>query len=237
MTIPFAAFMQRLRDATDVRTQMDLARTLGVNRSAITQAKNRDAVPVKWVLSLSRSHGLNPDWLEFGKGPRRTAAQADRSGSLVKQALANAAALHSREPAPFMNVPQVRARLCAGGGSFELEAIPVALHPLPVSWLARMGTPREMVFMDVVGNSMEPGIMDGDMVLVDQAAKQLSAKSIMAVGFEETIYIKRVEHLSQANGLRLLSDNPDYTPITIQGDELDSFRVIGRVVWLCRNCR
>ena len=33
-----------------------------------------------------------------------------------------------------------------------------------------MGSPKSMVFMDVVGSSMEPGILDGDMVLVDQSA-------------------------------------------------------------------
>lgn len=224
MTIPFDAFYKRVAESAGIATQMDLARALDVNRSAITQAKNRNAVPQKWVLLLSRKFAVSPDWLEFGKGPRmQPAAEA---------------------PKPFappdtkfetVLVPKVRATLCAGGGSFELEAVPVAEHPMPRSWLARMGKPEAMVFMDVIGNSMEPGIRDGDMVLVDQTATELAPKAILAVGHEDVIFLKRIRQ--RPNGIALLSDNPDYAPIEIMGDELASFRVIGKVVWLCRDCR
>lgn len=224
MIIPFADFFQRVSQHTDIATQMDLARTLGVNRSAVTQAKNRNAVPQKWVLSLSRLYGLSPDWLEFGKG-------------VPLAGVASSPKIHSAPETDFetVMVPKVKATLCAGGGSFELEAVPVAEHPLPRSWLARLGNANAMVFMDVIGNSMEPGIRDGDMVLVDQSVAEPTPKSVLAVGFEDAIYIKRLERHS--GGFLMLSDNPDYSPIRVAGDELESFRVIGKVVWLCRDCR
>lgn len=227
MTIPFDAFFQRVSERTDLATQMDLARALGVNRSAITQAKSRDAVPPKWILALSRRYGISPDWLEFGR---------DNAVKTVSSA--------SRPLAPLtlpdvsletVMVPKVRATLCAGGGSMELEAVPVSEHPLPRAWLSRMGVPGAMVFMDVIGNSMEPGIRDGDMVLVDQSQTGAISQTILAVGHEDAIFIKRLE--KRGNGLVMLSDNPDYAPVTIRGDEIDSFRIIGKVVWLCRDCR
>lgn len=132
-------------------------------------------------------------------------------------------------------VPKVRATLCAGGGSFELEAVPVSEHPLPRAWLSRMGSPNEMVFMDVIGNSMEPGIRDGDMVLVDQSRTDVSPKAVLAVGYDEAIFIKRLE--KRPGGVVMISDNPDYAPVALAGDEMNSFRVIGKVVWLCRDCR
>ncbi|MDL2209976.1 helix-turn-helix domain-containing protein [Desulfovibrio sp. OttesenSCG-928-O18] len=226
MVIPFDAFFQRVCESTDVATQMDLARALDVNRSAITQAKNRDAVPSKWILALSRRYNLSPDWLEYGKGEFGKKAPASIPGQILPLPEAGL---------ETVMVPKVRATLCAGGGSFELEAVPVSEHPLPRAWLSRMGSPNAMVFMDVIGNSMEPGIRDGDMVLVDQAAVEPTAKSILAVGYEDAIYIKRLER--QANGFLLVSDNPDYAPIRVAGDEMASFRVIGKVVWLCRDCR
>lgn len=224
MTIPFDTFFQRVARNTDIATQMDLARALGVNRSAITQAKNRDAVPQKWVLALSRMYGLSPDWLEFGTGiPKNFTAASTRILTLPET--------HTET----VMVPKVKAILCAGGGSFELEAVSVSEHPLPRAWLSRLGSANSMVFMDVIGNSMEPGIRDGDMVLVDQSAAEPTAKSILAVGFEDAIYIKRLE--KHSGGFLMLSDNPDYSPIQVVGDELQSFRVIGKVVWLCRDCR
>lgn len=227
MTIPFDAFFRRVSESTDIATQMGLADALGVNRSAITQAKNRNAVPQKWILTLSRRYSLSPDWLEFGtKGiPGRNTGSPKPLTPLV---------LPDTQLETVM-VPKVRATLCAGGGSLELEAVPVSEHPLPYAWLSRLGSPKAMVFMDVIGDSMEPGIRDGDMVLVDQSHKDVTPKSILAVGYDEAIYIKRLE--KRPAGLTMVSDNPDYAPVSINGDELQSFRVIGKVVWLCRDCR
>ncbi|MDL2272787.1 helix-turn-helix transcriptional regulator [Desulfovibrio sp. OttesenSCG-928-I05] len=243
MPLSFADFVRRLREKTDLATQMDIAAALGVNRSAITQAKKRDAVPQKWVLALSRSHGLSPDWLEFGKGPSRLrdlndvrTMHAERTGRTEEAALPSPLAFAATErfQGEIIAVPQVQAKLCAGGGSFELEAVPVAEHPFPLSWLSRMGRPSAMVFMDVIGNSMEPGIADGDMVLVDQSAVTPMPRSIMAVGYDDAIFIKRLER--HGNGVHLVSDNPEYPPITIRGDEMEQLRIIGKVVWLCRDC-
>ena len=59
---------------------------------------------------------------------------------------------------------------------------------------------------------MEPSINDGDMVLIDQSGTSLNPHGIFAVGFEETLYIKRVE---QRSGYIILhSDNPDYSDIS-----------------------
>lgn len=219
MNIPFDAFFARVAKETEIRTQTALADALGVNRSAITQAKVRNAVPQKWILALARRCAISPDWLEYGKGTPRPKAPVQAQESL---------------PADVVFVPKVAARLCAGGGSFEHGAYPVAKHPFPRQWLARMGRPAAMVFMDVVGDSMEPGIYDGDMVLVDQSAQQPAARAVMAVGVDDAVYIKRVEQ--RGGGIRLLSDNPSYGPMELYGDELETFRIIGKVIWLCRDC-
>lgn len=218
MTIHYVDFFERLRKATGIDTQMALADALGVNRSAITQAKLRNAVPQKWILALARKYALSPDWLEFGTG-----REDEKAGGRFVSAVV-AKDLHV--------VPKAAARLCAGGGSFEVDAAPVAEYPLPRSWLAGLGNPSSMVLMDVVGDSMEPEIHDGDMVLVDTSNLHIAPDKIFAVGFDDAIYLKRVERFGDA--LRLLSDNPAYAPIELCGDELGSFRVIGRMVWLCR---
>jgi plasmid maintenance system antidote protein VapI len=110
MIIPFDTFFQRVSRNTDIATQMDLARALGVNRSAITQAKNRNAVPQKWVLALSRMYGLSPDWLEFGTGtPKELSSASARVLSLPETQMET------------IMMPKVKAILCAGSGSFELE--------------------------------------------------------------------------------------------------------------------
>lgn len=247
MTIPFTPFFERLVDATGINTQMALAEALGVNRSAVTQAKLRDAVPQKWILALARRYTLSPDWLEFGSGsPRpalRKSAAAARLSPVCKigRGPAERPVSVARNGAPFrldqdlVYVPKAAARLCAGGGSFETGALPVSEHPFPRQWLAKMGNPSSMVFMDVVGDSMEPGILDGDMVLVDQSNTGISPQVVLAVGLEDAIYLKRVE--KRSDGILLHSDNGAYPNIELFGDDLSTFRIIGKVVWFCRDCR
>lgn len=254
MSIAFDDFFKRLCSATDLRSQMDLARALGLNRSAITQAKIRDAVPQKWILALARRYSLSPDWLEFGTGtprPQRSREEGNQfrssharpqvvagggiAGQVVRSAAQNPLPHSSPTGEDLVYIPKSAARLCAGGGSFEVDAAPVAIYPLPRVWLNTLGKPSSMVFMDVVGDSMEPGIYDGDMVLVDTSRKDLHPASILAVSFDNAIYLKRVQR--ESHGLSMHSDNPAYGPVTLQGDELDCFHVIGRMIWLCRNYR
>ncbi len=51
----FDAFFRRAEGACGVKSQSDLATLLGVHRSAVTQAKNKDSVPKAWALTLSRT--------------------------------------------------------------------------------------------------------------------------------------------------------------------------------------
>ncbi|EKO38335.1 MAG: putative transcriptional regulator [Solidesulfovibrio magneticus str. Maddingley MBC34] len=214
----FEGFFERAAKAAGIASQAELAALLGVHRSAVTQAKRKDAVPKAWVLTVSRRAGADPDWLEFGRrrgGSGRVAAGGEADLSEI-----------------FAAVPKVRARLSAGGGSFETGGEVERVYPFRQDWLRAKGQPSRMVLMDVVGNSMEPEIRHGDMVLIDQGQTAVVAHGVYAVGLEDTVLVKRVE--KRPGQLVLLSDNRDYAPIVLTGEELDALRVIGRVLWVGR---
>ena len=210
----FEGFFSRAAKAAGLTSQTGLADLLGVHRSAVTQAKKKDAVPKAWVLAVSRRTGADADWLEFGRMGRPT---AHGSGA---------------DDGPFIGVPKVRARLSAGGGSFETRGEVASVVPFREDWLRRKGSVSDMVLMDVVGNSMEPEIRHGDTVLIDQGQTAVVAHAVYAVGVEDTVLVKRVE--KRPGAIVLLSDNRDYAPIVLSGDELDALRVIGRVLWVGR---
>ena len=48
-----------------------MGRFLGINQSAISDAKRRGTIPAEWLLTLLRGKGINPDWVLTGKGARR----------------------------------------------------------------------------------------------------------------------------------------------------------------------
>lgn len=208
--LKFKPFFLRIAEATGISSQTQLASILNVNRSAITQAKVNDSIPAKWILHLSREFGLSPDWIEKGTGSK-----------LIRD-----------DETAFEKIPKVKARLSAGGGSFEVGDEIEGFYSFQKDWLRAKGIPGNMVLMDIFGNSMEPELKDGDTVLVDQSQKAILAGAIFAVGIEDTVMVKRLE--KHPNKLVLRSDNEAYTPVFLQGDEIDTVRIIGKVIWVCR---
>ena len=209
----FESFFQRVLQATGIDSQNGLATVLQIHRSAITQAKRTDSIPDKWLVKLYRIYGLNPDWLEKGVGPK-----------FLKDSLSDGA--------EYTSIPKVEARLSAGNGSFEVGSGVKSYYLFQKTWLKQKGASDNLVLMDIFGNSMEPELKEGDTVLIDQKQKDILAGAIYAVGVDDTIMVKRVE--KHPNKLVLLSDNRDSVPVYLSTDELDNVRIIGKVIWSCR---
>ncbi len=208
----FDSFMKRLHEATTIASQANLSKSLRISRSAITQAKRKDSIPPKWIAELSRLHNVNPDWLEKGTGPK-----------ILSQNIYHEI---------FLQVPKIKARLSAGGGSFETEPEIKEFYSFRKDWLSKKGKARDMVLMDIFGNSMEPELKEGDTVLIDQSQNAVLAGAIYAVGLADTIVVKRLE--KRPKELVLLSENERYPMIRFRDEEMNSVRIIGKVIWICR---
>ena len=204
----FDEFFQRVAKVTGIGTQKELAGLLGIDPAAITLAKSR-GVPKAWSLTLAEQLGLNPEWLRTGRGPA-----------------------HLNETGTTALIPKVAARACAGGGSLELDGAVVDELPFDRSWLSRKGNPARMVAMDVVGDSMSPEIEPGDTILIDQSQDRVADNNVYVIGLGESIQVKRVQ--VRPGLVILFSTNQRYSPVTLQGDEIDTLRVIGRVLWSSR---
>lgn len=210
------ALIKRILNATGISSQSELANELEINRSGITHARNKNKIPDKWILKLYRKFGFNPKWIESGIGNVFIHTQ-------------------SNDDIEFKSIPKVAARLSAGTGSFECEEDITDYLSFQTRWLANKGSANHMVAMEVFGQSMEPVIREGDTVLIDQSQKNILAGAIYAVGVEDTILVKRLE--KHPNKLVLCSDNKDYEPIYLDREDTDKVRIIGKVVWSCREYR
>ncbi len=212
----FDIFIRRVFEALKISSQNRLAILLGINRAGITQAKNKGTVPDKWILDLYRKYGINPDWIETGKG-KMFIAERDGSGIVSE----------------YRSAPHVKARLCAGDGSFEVDENISDHWMFRADWLNRKGSPSHMILIDIYGTSMEPELKHGDTVMIDTSQQDILAGSIYAVGIEDTIMVKRIE--KHPGKLVLRSDHKDYEPVYLSQNEMDSFRIIGKIVWISRD--
>ena len=134
----------------------------------------------------------------------------------------------------FVDVPMVEARLSAGGGSLETSGRQERSYSFRRNFLHRLGQPSQMVLMRVDGDSMEPELQDGDIVLLDQSQSAPRPGKIYAVGVEDMVYLKQIDKVPGKIILR--SINPVYAPLEIEVTEqlADTVRIIGRAVWWCR---
>jgi DNA polymerase V len=82
-------------------------------------------------------------------------------------------------------------------------------------------------YVRVEGDSMEPRIHDGELLVVDQMVETKDGDIVIArLGCE--FMVKRL-HTEGDGGIRLLSENPSYAPIEIT--EGMDFEVWGRVMY------
>ena len=139
------------------------------------------------------------------------------------------------DPVEYVMIPKVAAKAGAGSSLITDDAV-AGFYAFRREFLQREHIcASKSVMMDVLGDSMSPLIMNKDTILVDQSAntqQHLCEGKIFLVGFGEDLLVKRVQR--SPRGWLLVSQNPDYAPIPVEGPDLEAFRIYGRVRWFGR---
>lgn len=235
----FQEALQRLIKASGGSDQGQLANFLGISRQAINSAAAKNRIPPAWFVAVGEKTKVSIDWLVTGEGPmfRGNAQSAPAAAQNSCPIPPDEPQWMSPEAAPRMGyslIPKVKARLCAGTGSLETEGEVIGYYAFKTDFLRRKGRPKKMVLMDVTGESMEPILMDSDTVLIDESQREIIDGGLFAVGLDQEVFVK---YLIRVPGkLVLKSKNPEYDPIEVDmnGEISNSVRIIGRIVWSCR---
>lgn len=224
-TSKFEERLQRIMDAAGAKSDSDLARALGIQPPSVAAARKREQVPSGWVEQVAERFGVSADWLLFGDSRGATGGEAYTPGQG-----------HVCD-VDMIYVPLVEAQLSAGTGSFVTGELSDKRYGFRSDFLTRKGQISQMVLMRVEGDSMEPEIHHGDVVLIDQSQTQPRPGAMFAIGVEDLVYIKMVD--SKPGKIVLKSLNPAYEPLEIdaRGDLADGIRIIGKAIWLGREMR
>lgn len=103
----------------------------------------------------------------------------------------------------------------------------------PRDWLRSItrSPPENLYWAKGLGNSMEPTIRDGDVILIDRSATGSTFGDLYwAIAYGQTGMIKRLRPMPDGS-VKILSDNPDVPPELAHDGELHIF---GRVVAVVR---
>nr|DAK62796.1 MAG TPA: Repressor protein CI [Caudoviricetes sp.] len=212
---------QRIKGLRGRISQDVFAVTIGVSRGSLSAYERDESQPSAEVLKeICTKYKVSANWLLFG---------GEELESLPKAPIDNV---------DLKLIPLVEARISAGQGSLEVDRNSERSYAFRMDFLLRKGNPDAMVLMRVAGDSMQPEIMDNDVVLIDQSKKDIIPGKIFAVGFDDAIYLKRID--KQPGEVILKSVNEEaYPPISLdmRGDMAEFFRVIGKVIWSGREYR
>ena len=103
--------------------------------------------------------------------------------------------------------------------------------PFPKVLLDDLGVPLGNArFIVARGDSMEPTIGDGAVVLIDTSRTRAKDDGVYVVVVGNDVRIKRVAR-GWDNAIVLLSDNDRYPSETLAAPDAESLRIAGKVVW------
>ena len=209
--------LERMLKTVGTSADNALAKALGVTAQAVSEARRRQKVPPAWSITLAKRYQVSLDWLMLGIDPMRPDRQRPHG------------------EVDLVYIPKVEAVLSAGRGSLETGTEGERKYAFRSDFLRRKGNADRMVLIRVYGDSMEPAIYSGDMVLIDQSQKTLVSGKLYAVGVEDMVFIKLVSAMPGKILLNSLN-SAMYPPveITTRGDLEDAVRIIGRCLWSCR---
>lgn len=208
-----------------------LAEATGASVTAVRQWASGKTEPHRdYLVALANALDVSLVWLATGQGPQRVTAEENVSATLPERE----SPIGKHGATTYKEVPRYDVTLAAGHGSF-VERAPLLDHiPFTQTFLRRKlgrSSTDGLVILDARGDSMEPTIGDGDLVMVDTNTTDLQG-GVMAFVLDDVAYIKRVRILMEG-GVEIRSDNAEvYPPERLSGDRLGDLQVLGRVRWV-----
>lgn len=201
-------FGERFQHA--LRTLPVKQREIALGRSdKMLRAYTDDRVALGVVTALAEAAKIPASWIIFGE-----AAQ-----SIPEYAM----------------VPGLSVRASAGPGAIMSPDEPLAdVVAFRKDWLGRLGiNPRFARAIFAHGDSMEPTINDGDLLLVDESINHIVDHGIYVVVYQGMVIVKRVQ-MRRDGTLVLKSDNARYEAEEVPPNEIEQIQVAGRVRWFGR---
>jgi phage repressor protein C with HTH and peptisase S24 domain len=204
----------------------DFAELCGIPDTSLRNYLSGKSMPGGENLSrIAAATGVSVDWILTGEGLKYrsgnlTFAQPDKKRDEVELVT------------DIVMVPFYEIEASAGDGCYVDESTAPLFFPLSKSWLEDyIGVSlKDLSLITVTGDSMEPTLSDGDLVIVDTSARYLDqiVEGIYVLRIDGYLRVKRLERRKQK--MRVMSDNPNYSPETYDLITFpDEFVVLGRV--------
>ena len=209
--------------------QKEFGDILGVSQRAVSNWESgRNEPSIEVLNSISTKWAINPTWLLTGRGEmflnqeEKPKSLPQTNGEIVE--------------VPFF--PETYAAAGAGAEAYEVAPKKLKFSKDFLRELLDVAIFQGIHIITAVGDSMNPTIESGDKLFIlpfYAENNQIKEGGIYIIATPQGTLVKRIYPNPFTNTYTLKSDNHHVADIVIQGDELDSTKIIGRVVGILRH--
>lgn len=204
-----------------------LAAKVKISRRAIGNYLSGKAEPSRpRLVAIARAAGVSVAWLVAGEGPMRPSREAEAWGARegpegrVEQEVVVPSARPWGEPGePAL----VHSKRVVDDLAFKTEWVRRALGV----------SPEVLVLIRAVGDSMEPTIRNGDLLLVDTSVNRVGEDGIYVLALDGEFAVKRLQRFVDSTVV-IKSDNPAYVEQTVSREQAARIHIAGLVRWVGR---
>lgn len=213
----FSDVIARAKECFSCNKDSELASVLGISPQVLGNRKKTESIPYAEIVAAAMDAGEDVQYILTGKR------------FVYKSINERAPAAYSR--ADFMEIPHYNVQAAAGMG--KVAGDEETLKPLSFrrDWLSKRHlSPANLVIVSASGDSMEPYLKDGDLVLVDRSQTDIASGKTYVLRLDDHLLVKNLQLLP--HGLvQVASFNPGFPPYHVDlADESIDMAIIGRVV-------
>ncbi|SOC27021.1 XRE family transcriptional regulator [Stappia indica] len=214
-------FATRLRMLIGSSSERSFAHAVGISPSALRALLKGGMPTLETLLAIARGANVEVNWLATGEGAKTASEKPARTRAAIEE--------------QFSMIPRLAVEASAGNGVLAHHEESTGLLAFRAEWLRRMGiNPTAARALTVKGDSMEPTIRDGDILLVDTSIDHVRDNALYVVVLAGLVFVKRV-HVRRDGSLTLISDNPVFPPEEVPANETEELSIAGRVMWFGRS--
>ena len=229
------ALGERLKKIRGKETQSDFANKYGLYGLLQTDISRLERGEVANPLiddlfNICINNKRNLAWLLYGDEPEYQEEQKEVIGKEI---------LPIQQPDDYVYIPLYNLRAAAGYGAInETEEVADVLA-FKADWVKTVlrANKSDLFLMYVDGDSMEPTLRPGDIILIDKRDMPVTRDGIYVLKMDSILLTKRLQRFP-GGIIQVTSDNSVYKPFEIMLDQpasdIDKITIIGRVVWAGR---
>lgn len=214
-----------------------LADFCGVSRPAVSDwiDKNVQTLEQSNAEKAAKFLGVNHRWLNGLGSQMLDEVDLENKGNSPYRPVMAWEAPDDLDPDSFMIIPHVDIKFSAGNGRLvEFEPTPKMTGCAQrLEWFHKKKvSPKNLVEVDVDGDSMEPRIPNGSVVIIDKSInslEQVQNRKVYAIRYGDELKIKRLSRRYDGS-LIIDSDNPNYEREIVEPQDLEHIGIIGKYV-------